>query len=114
MRSSPARCRLASVEQSPVLRRSSAWRGAGLSDGLAYLHRHRLQEDGRGRPRATVKTSGLRSRPGAALASSVTLAAFRIRGYPALWLSGSASGFTRSVTQVAIGWVTPSAADSVL
>jgi MFS family permease len=61
-----------------------------------------------------VTTSGLRARSAAALGSSVTLAAFRLPGYRALWLSGSASGFTRSVTQVAIGWLTLAASDSIL
>jgi MFS family permease len=50
----------------------------------------------------------------AALSSSVTLAAFRVPGYPALWLSGAASGFGRAVTQVAIGWITLAASDSIL
>jgi MFS family permease len=61
-----------------------------------------------------VTTSGLRARSAAALGSSVTLAAFRLPGYRALWLSGSASGFTRSVTQVATGWLTLAASDSIL
>jgi MFS family permease len=61
-----------------------------------------------------VTTSGLRARSVAALASSVTLAAFRVPGYPALWLSGVASGFGRAVTQVAIGWITLTATDSIL
>ncbi len=50
----------------------------------------------------------------AAFRSSTTLAAFQIGGYPALWLSGASSGFGRSVTQVAIGWLTLAASDSVL
>ena len=58
--------------------------------------------------------SGLRTRSAAALASSVTLAAFRVPGYPALWLSGAAAGFAWSVTQVAIGWLTLAASDSIL
>jgi MFS family permease len=61
-----------------------------------------------------VTTSGRRTRSVAALASSATLAAFRVAGYPALWLSGAASGFSRSVTQVAIGWITLTATDSIL
>ncbi len=59
-------------------------------------------------------TWSLRTRTVAAFASSSTLAAFRVPGYPALWLSGMASGFARSVTQVAIGWITLSASDSIL
>ena len=58
--------------------------------------------------------SGLRTRSAAALGSSVTLAAFRVAGYPALWLSGAAGGFAWSVTQVAIGWLTLAASDSIL
>ena len=58
--------------------------------------------------------SGLRTRSAAALGSSVTLAAFRVPGYPALWLSGAAGGFAWSVTQVAIGWLTLAASDSIL
>ena len=50
----------------------------------------------------------------AAFASSSTLAAFRVPGYRALWLSGVASGFGRSVTQVAIGWLMLVASDSIL
>lgn len=50
----------------------------------------------------------------AALTSSATLAAFRVAGYPALWLSGAAAGFERSVTQVAIGWITLASTDSIL
>lgn len=61
-----------------------------------------------------MTTSGRRTRSVAALASSATLAAFRVAGYPALWLSGAASGFSRSVTQVAIGWITLTATDSIL
>jgi MFS family permease len=56
----------------------------------------------------------LRARSVAALASTPTLAAFRVPGYPALWLSGVASGFGRSVTVVAIGWITLVASDSIL
>ena len=59
-------------------------------------------------------TSGLRARSVAALGSSATLAAFRVAGYPALWLSGAAAGFGRSATLVAIGWITLVATDSVL
>jgi MFS family permease len=58
--------------------------------------------------------SGLRSRSVAAFGSSATLAAFRVAGYPALWLSGAAAGFGRSATLVAIGWIALVATDSVL
>jgi MFS family permease len=61
-----------------------------------------------------VATSGLRTRTVAALASSATLAAFRVPGYRALWLSSVGAGFGRSVTQVAIGWITLVASDSIL
>jgi MFS family permease len=61
-----------------------------------------------------VATGGLRTRSVAALASSATLAAFRVPGYRALWLSGVAAGFERSVTQVAIGWITLATSDSIL
>jgi MFS family permease len=61
-----------------------------------------------------VTTSGLRTRSLAALASSVTLAAFRFPGYPALWLSGTAAGLGWSATMVAIGWITLAASDSIL
>jgi len=61
-----------------------------------------------------VTTSGLRARWVAAFASSATLAAFRVAGYPALWLSGAASGFGRSVTMVAIGWIALVESDSIL
>lgn len=57
---------------------------------------------------------GPRARSVAALGSSGTLAAFREPGYPVLWLSGASSGFGRSVTQVAIGWLTLGASDSIL
>jgi MFS family permease len=49
-----------------------------------------------------------------AFGSSATLAAFRVPGYPALWLSGAAAGFGRSATLVAIGWIALVATDSVL
>jgi MFS family permease len=62
----------------------------------------------------TLTMSGLRSRSEAAFASSATLAAFRVPGYPALWLSGAAAGFGWSATQVAIGWLTLAASDSIL
>ena len=58
--------------------------------------------------------SGLRARSSAAFGSSATLAAFRVAGYPALWLSEAAAGFGRAATQVAIGWIALAATDSVL
>lgn len=58
--------------------------------------------------------NGLRTRSVAALASSPTLAAFRVAGYPALWLSGAASGLGWSATMVAVGWITLTASDSIL
>jgi MFS family permease len=61
-----------------------------------------------------VSANGLRARSGAALASSVTLAAFRVAGYPVLWLSGTAAGLERAATMVAIGWIALTATDSVL
>jgi MFS family permease len=61
-----------------------------------------------------VTTNGLRTRSAAALASSPTLAAFRVAGYPALWLSGAAAGLERAATMVAIGWITLTTTDSVL
>ena len=56
----------------------------------------------------------MRARSVAAFGSSATLAAFRVAGYRALWLSGAAAGFGRSATLVAIGWITLVATDSVL
>ena len=61
-----------------------------------------------------MTSSGLRTRSAAALGSSATLAAFRVPGYPALWLSEAASGFGRAATQVAIGWLALVATDSIL
>jgi len=61
-----------------------------------------------------VTSSGLRARSVAALGSSPTFAAFRVAGYPALWLSEAASGFGRAATQVAIGWMALIATDSIL
>jgi len=61
-----------------------------------------------------VTTSGLRTRSAAALGASATLAAFRVTGYRALWLSSAASGFGRAATQVAIGWLALAATDSIL
>ncbi len=48
----------------------------------------------------------LRARSRAFLLSGATLAAFRIPGYPALWLAGGAGAFGWSVSLVAIGWIT--------
>ena len=61
-----------------------------------------------------MTTSGLRARSAAALGSSPTLAAFRVAGYPALWLSGTAAGLGWSATMVAIGWITLTTTNSVL
>src|SRR4051812_50163165 len=61
-----------------------------------------------------VTSSGLRTRSAEALGSSATLAAFRVPGYRALWLSEAASGFGRAATQVAIGWMALVATDSIL
>src|SRR4051812_50145934 len=61
-----------------------------------------------------VPSSGLRTRSVEALGSSATLAAFRVPGYRALWLSEAASGFGRAATQVAIGWMALVATDSIL
>ena len=61
-----------------------------------------------------MTSSGLRTRSAAAFGSSTTLAAFRVAGYPALWLSGTAAGLGWSATMVAIGWITLTTTDSVL
>jgi MFS family permease len=61
-----------------------------------------------------VATSGLRTRSAAAFASSGTLAAFRVAGYPVLWLSGTAAGLERAATMVAIGWIALTTTDSAL
>ena len=53
-----------------------------------------------------MTAGGLRGRSLAFLRSGATMAAFRIPGYPMLWLSGSAAGFGFSVSLVAVGWVT--------
>lgn len=57
---------------------------------------------------------GLRSRSRAALATGPTLAAFRVPGYPALWLAGSAGAFGIAVGIVAIGWLALEVSDSAL
>ncbi len=61
-----------------------------------------------------MSTNGLRSRSLTSVTSGATLAAFHVRGYPALWLSGATAGFGWSVTQVAIGWIALAASDSIL
>lgn len=61
-----------------------------------------------------MATGGLRTRSAAALGASPTLAAFRVPGYPALWLSGAMAGLGWSATQVAVGWITLAVSDSVL
>jgi MFS family permease len=53
-----------------------------------------------------VASSGLRARSRAAFLTGPTLAAFRIPGYPVLWLAGWAGGFGWAISLVAIGWVT--------
>lgn len=40
------------------------------------------------------------------LSSSSTLAAFRLPGYPAMWLSGASGAFAWSSNLVAVGWIT--------
>jgi MFS family permease len=45
---------------------------------------------------------------------AATFAAFRLPGYAALWLSGAAAAFARSITLVAIGWTALLVSDSVL
>ena len=55
-----------------------------------------------------------RDRWRAAARSSSTLAAFRLRGYLALWLAGASWSFGSSVGVVAIGWVTLEVSDSPL
>jgi MFS family permease len=59
-----------------------------------------------------VATSGFRARSRAAIFSGPTLAAFRIPGYPALWLAGGAQSFGSAVSLVAIGWITLQISDS--
>ena len=53
-----------------------------------------------------MASSGLRARSRAAFLTGPTLAAFRIPGYPVLWLAGWAGGFGWAVSLVAIGWIT--------
>ena len=54
---------------------------------------------------------GRRSR---SLATGPTLAAFRVPGYPALWLAGSAGAVGMAVGIVAIGWLALEVSDSAL
>ena len=61
-----------------------------------------------------MASGGLRARSRAALAAGPTLAAFRVPGYPALWLSGAASAFGLAVGLVAIGWLALVVSDSAL
>jgi MFS family permease len=48
------------------------------------------------------------------LTAGPTLAAFRVPGYPALWLSGAASAFAMSTSLVTIGWLALDVSDSAL
>ena len=48
------------------------------------------------------------------LTTGTTLAAFRIPGYPALWVSGAAAAVGWSVSFVAVGWITLQVSDSPL
>ena len=60
-------------------------------------------------------TSGARrDRWRASLTTSSTLAAFRLPGYPALWLTGASWSFGSAVAFVAIGWVTLEVSNSPL
>lgn len=62
----------------------------------------------------TTSPGGLRARSRAALTTGATLAAFRVPGYPALWLSGATAAAGLAVTMVAIGWVALVVTDSAL
>lgn len=57
---------------------------------------------------------GLRARSRTAFGSSATLAAFRVPGYPALWLANALWAFGAAVCLVAIGWTALQLSDSVL
>ncbi|MEO8230311.1 MAG: MFS transporter [Chloroflexota bacterium] len=57
---------------------------------------------------------GLRARSRAALVSGATLAAFRVPGYPALWLAGTLSASASTASLVAIGWTALQVSDSAL
>ena len=48
------------------------------------------------------------------LTTGSTLAAFRIPGYPAMWVSGAAGAVGWSVSFVAVGWITLEVSDSAL
>jgi MFS family permease len=61
-----------------------------------------------------VTIGPLKARSRAALASGPTLAAFRVPGYPALWLAGVATAIGVSAGFVAIGWLTLEVSDSPL
>ena len=62
----------------------------------------------------TQPSGGLRDRSRAALTTGPTLAAFRVPGYPALWLSSSAAVAGSAVALVAIGWLALEVSDSAL
>lgn len=57
---------------------------------------------------------GLRARSRAALVSGATLAAFRVPGYPALWLAVALSASASTASLVAIGWTALQVSDSAL
>ena len=65
----------------------------------------------RARP-ATRKLTQL-SGTAATRPDGATFAAFRLPGYAALWISGAATAFARSITLVAIGWTALLVSDSV-
>ena len=62
----------------------------------------------------TQPSGWLRDRSRAALTTGPTLAAFRVPGYPALWLSSSAAVAGSAVALVAIGWLALEVSDSAL
>lgn len=57
---------------------------------------------------------GLRNRSRAFLTTGSTLAAFRVPGFPALWVSGTAGAVGWSVGTVAMGWIALEVSDSSL
>lgn len=57
---------------------------------------------------------GLRHRSRAFLTTGSTLAAFRVPGFPALWVSGTAGAIGWSVGTVAMGWIALEVSDSSL
>jgi MFS family permease len=61
-----------------------------------------------------VARGRLVDRSRAFLSTGSTLAAFRIPGYPALWVSGAAAAVGWSVSFVAVGWITLQVSDSPL